>query len=94
MEDSKAHDITRLKAAEMAAEISDKIFRTSYEGVFQVKKQARTDIEKYDSRFPLLSYLNRNHIRCETLTEYKKAQYQLDKEEEQKRKRKKTNTSL
>src|SRR3712207_2209467 len=50
MEDPKAHDITRLKAAEMAVEISDKTFRTSYEGVFQVKKQARTDIEKYDSR--------------------------------------------
>jgi hypothetical protein len=90
MEDPKAHEITRLKAAEMAEEISDKIFRTSYEGVFQVKKQARIDIEKYDSRIPLLSYLDRNDIRCETLAEYKKAQYQFDKEEEKKRKKKNT----
>jgi hypothetical protein len=90
MEDPKAHDITRLKAAEMAEEISDKIFRTSYEGVFQVKKQTRIDIEKYDSRIPLLSYLDRNDIRCETLAEYKKAQYQFDKEEEKKRKKKNT----
>jgi hypothetical protein len=89
MEDPKAHDITRLKAAEMAVEISDKIFRTSYEGVFQVKKQARSDIEKYDSRIPLLSYLDRNDIRCETLAQYKNAQCQLDKEEEQKKRKKK-----
>lgn len=94
MEDPKAHDVTRLKAAEMAAEISDKIFRTSSEGVFKVKKQARTDIEKYDSRIPLLSYLDRNDIRCETLAEYKKAQYQIDKEKEEQKKRKKRKTPL
>jgi hypothetical protein len=89
MEDANAHDITRLKAAEMAAEMSDKIFRTSYEGVFQVKDQAEKDIEKYDSRAALQMYLSDNDIKCETLAEYKQAQRQLDKEEEKKRKRKK-----
>ena len=89
MEDANAHDITRLKAAEMAAEMSDKIFRTSYEGVFQVKDQAQKDIEKYDSRSALQMYLMDNDIKCETLAEYKQAQRQLDQEEEEKRKKKK-----
>jgi hypothetical protein len=89
MEDANAHDITRLKAAEMAAEMSDKIFRTSYEGVSQVKNQAEKDIEKYDSRSALLMYLADNDIKCETLAEYKQAQRQLDQEEEKKRKKKK-----
>ena len=89
MEDANAHDITRLKAAEMAAEMSDKIFRTSYEGVFQVKDQAQKDIEKYDSRSALQMYLMDNDIKCETLAEYKQAQRQLDQEEEKKRKKKK-----
>jgi len=34
MEDPKAHDITRLKAAELAAQLSDKIFRISREGEY------------------------------------------------------------
>ena len=88
MENPNAHDITRLKAADMAAEMSDKIFRTSYEGVFQVKRQAREDIEKYDSRAALQMYLSDNDIKCKTLAEYKQAQRQLDKEEEKKRKKK------
>ena len=83
MEDPNAHDITRLKAAQLAAELSNAIFRTSSEGVFQVKNQARSDIEKWDSRFPLRCYLTRNGIVCETLAQYKKAQRQLDKEEQE-----------
>jgi hypothetical protein len=89
MEDANAHDITRLKAAEMAAEMSDKIFRTSYQGVFQVKDQAEKDIEKYAFRSALQMYLEDNDIKCETLAEYKQAQRQLDQEEEKKRKKKK-----
>jgi hypothetical protein len=89
MEDANAHDITRLKAAEMAKEISDKIFRTSYEGVFQVKRQASEDINKYDSRSALQMYLLNNDIKCETLAQYKQAQRQFDKEEEKKRKKRK-----
>jgi hypothetical protein len=83
MEDPNAHDITRLKAAQLAAELSNAIFRTSSEGIFQVKNQARSDIEKWDSRFPLRCYLTRNGIVCETLAQYKKAQRQLDKEEQE-----------
>ena len=94
MEDANGHDITRLKAAEMASEISDKIFRTSYEGVFRVKGQAREDIEKYDSRYPLTRYIKQNDIKCETLAQYKQAQRQFDKEEEEEKKRKKKNRLL
>lgn len=88
MEDANAHDITRLKAAEMASEISDKIFRTSYEGVFQVKRQASEDINKYDSRHPFARYLMQNDIKRETLAQYKQAQRPFDKEEEEKERKK------
>jgi len=96
MEDANAHDITRLKAAEMASEISDKIFRTSYEGVFQVKRQASEDIEKFDFRYPLSRYIKQNDIKCETLAQYKQAQRQFDKEEEEEeeKERKKKNRLL
>jgi hypothetical protein len=88
MEDHNAHDLTRLKAAEMATNIANAIFRTSYEGVFQVKKQAREDIEKYHSHFPLQSYIAHNDIKCETLAQYKQAQRQCDNEEEKKKRKK------
>jgi hypothetical protein len=93
MEDPNAHEITRLKAAQMAEEISDKIFRSSYEGVFRVKNQAREDIEKYDSRSSLQYYIRENDIKCETLAQYKQAQRQLDNEQEG-NKRKKNNKRL
>ena len=88
MEDSNAHDITRLKAAQLALELSDAIFQTSSEGVFQVRKEARSDMEKLSSSFPLTCYLEQNGITCKTLAQYKKAQRQLDKEEEGKKKNK------
>ena len=88
MEDTNAHDITRLKAAQLAAELSNAIFRYSSEGIFQVKSQARNDMKQWDSRFPLRSYLTREGIICKTLAQYKKAQRQLDKEEEGKKKNK------
>jgi hypothetical protein len=86
IEDANAHDVTRLKAAQLAAELSDAIFQTSYEGVFQVKKEARDDIDRWASRIPLRFYLERNGIICHTLAQYKEAQRQLDKEEEGKNK--------
>jgi hypothetical protein len=86
VEDANAHDVTRLKAAQLAAELSDAIFQTSYEGVFQVKKEARDDIDRWASRIPLRFYLERNGIICHTLAQYKEAQRQLDKEEEGKNK--------
>jgi hypothetical protein len=52
MQDPNAHDIIRLKAAQLATELSSAIYRTSYEGVFQVKNQASDDMEKWDSRVP------------------------------------------
>ena len=52
MEDSNAHDITRLKAAQLATELSNAIFRASSEGVFQVKNLAEHDREEWEHRFP------------------------------------------
>ena len=84
MEDPNAHDITRLKAAQLATELSHAIFQASSEGVFQVNHQAERDMEKWDHRFPLHCYLERNGIICSSLAQYKLAQRQLDKEEEEK----------
>jgi hypothetical protein len=92
MEDPNAHDITRLKAAQLATELSNAIFRANSEGVFQVKNLAERDREEWDRRFPLQSYLERKGIVCETLAQYKKAQRRLDKEEEMKKKKKKKNS--
>jgi hypothetical protein len=89
MEDSNTHDITRLKAAELAAEMANAIFLTGYKGVFQVKNQAEKDIEKYTSPSAFQSYLVRNDIVCKTLEQYKKAQHKFDNEEEKRRKKKK-----
>jgi hypothetical protein len=83
MEDPNAHDITRLKAAQLATELSNAIFRASSEGVFQVEYQARIDKEKWDHRLPLHCYLERNGIICHTLAQYKEAQRKLDKEEKE-----------
>jgi hypothetical protein len=88
MEDPNAHDITRLKAAQLATELSNAIFRARSEGVFQIKDQVRSEMEEWDRRFPLQSYLQRNGIVCETLAQYKKAQRQLDKEEKEEKSKK------
>jgi hypothetical protein len=93
MEDPNAHDITRLKAAQLATELSNAIFRASSEGVFQVKNLAERDMEEWERRFPLQSYLDRNRIVCKNLAQYKKAQHQFDKEEEEKKKKKKKKNS-
>jgi hypothetical protein len=83
MEDLNAHDITRLKAAQLALELSNAIFLTSSEGVLKVKRQAEGEMENFRSSFPLESYLMRNGISCSTLAQYKKAQRQLEKEDEE-----------
>jgi len=83
MEDPNAHDIIQLKAAQLATELSSAIYRTSYEGVFQVKNQAEHDREEWGSRFSLLCYLEQKGIICHTLAQYKEAPRKLDKEEEE-----------
>jgi hypothetical protein len=88
MEDANAHEITRLKASQLATELSNAIFRASSEGVFQVKNLAEHDMEEWDRRFLLQSYLDRNGIICKNLAQYKKAQRQFDKEEQKKKKNK------
>jgi hypothetical protein len=82
VQDPNAHDITRLKAAKLATELSNAIYRTSYQDVSQVKWQARDDMQGWASRLPLHCYIEQNGISCHTLAEYKEAQHQLDKEGE------------
>jgi hypothetical protein len=81
MEDPNAHDITRLKAAQLASELSSAIFRTSYEGVFQVNNQAQSDWDKRIQSIPLQTYLIIKGINPKNLAQLKKAQRQLDKEQ-------------
>ena len=83
MEDLNADDITRLKAAVLASELSNAIFLTSSEGVLKVKSQAWGEMENFRSSFSLESYLMSNGISCSTLAQYKKAQRQLEKEDEE-----------
>jgi hypothetical protein len=76
MQEPNAHDIIRLKAAQLATELSNAIYRTSYEGVIHVKNRARDDIDKWERwgpSHPLYSYLERKGITCKTLAQYKKA---------------------
>ena len=83
MEYPNAHDITRLKAAQLASELSNAIFLASSEGVLKVKSQAGLEMENFRSSIQLESYLMRKGISCTTLAQYKKAQRQLEKEDEE-----------
>ena len=84
MEDLNAHDITRLKAPQLASELSNAIFLTSSEGVLKVKSQAEHEMQNFRSSIQLEYYLMRNGITCETLAEYKKAQRQLERKKKKK----------
>ena len=84
VQDPNAHDITRLKAAKLAIELYNAIYQTSYEGVFQVKRQAREDMDEWTSRLPLRLYREQNGITCDTVAQYKEAQRQFDKQGEDK----------
>jgi hypothetical protein len=79
-QDPNAHDITRLKAAQLATELSNVIYQISREGVFQVKNQAEHDMYKWASRVPLRLYREQNGITCDTVAQYKEAQRKFDKE--------------
>jgi len=85
MHDPNAHDITRLKAAKLATELNNAIYRTSYEDVFRVKRQARDDMDKWASRIVLRDYLEENGIARPTVAQYKEAQRELDKEGQNKK---------
>jgi hypothetical protein len=86
MQDPNAHDIIRVKAAQLATELSNAIYQSSSEGVFHVKRQAERDMDQWALRVPLHCYLQQNKITCHTLAQYKEAQRQLDKEEKGKNK--------
>jgi predicted transcriptional regulator len=82
MGDPNAHDTIRLKAAQLAGELSNAIYQTSSEGVLKVKNQAQSDWDKRSNSLPLQSYLIMKGINPENLAQLKKAQRQFDKEEE------------
>ena len=88
MQDPNAHDMIRLKAAQLATELSNAIYQSSSEGVFQVRSHARADMDEWGHSFPLHSYMTQKGISCHTLAQYKEAQRQLDKAEEAKNKTK------
>jgi hypothetical protein len=85
MQDPNVPDITRLKAAKLAIELFNEIYRTSYEGVFQVKRQTRDDMDKWASRIALRDYLEENGIARPTVAQYKEAQRKLNKERQNKK---------
>ena len=87
MQDPNAHDMIRLKAAQLATELSNAIYQSSSEGVFQVRSHARVDMDEWSHSFPLHSYMTQKGISFHALAQYKEAQRQLDKEEEAKNKR-------
>jgi hypothetical protein len=87
MEDANTHDIIRLKAAQLATELSNAIYRTSYEGVLQVKNRTQSDMDKRSYSIPLQSYLIMKGINPQNLAQFKKAQRQFDKEEEEENKK-------
>jgi hypothetical protein len=82
MGDPNAHDITRLKAAQLAVELSNAIYQISHEGIFQVKNQAHSDWDKRIHSIPLQTFLIEKGINPKNLAQLKKAERQLDKEQE------------
>jgi hypothetical protein len=87
MGDPNAHDTIRLKAAQLATELFNAIYRTSSEGVIQVKNRALSDMDKRSYSIPSQSYLIMKGINPENLAQLKKAQRQFDKEDEGKNKK-------
>jgi len=81
VEDANAHDIIRVKAAQLAVQVSDAIYRTSHEGVFQVKRQAREDENKWDARSSMESYLTLKDLGYEDLARHGISLGRLHKEE-------------
>jgi hypothetical protein len=85
MGDPNAHDIARLKAAQLATELSNAIYRTSREGVLQVRSCLRQDIENQSFSLPLQTYLIEKGIIPQDLAQFKQVQRQFDKEEKDKK---------
>jgi hypothetical protein len=94
MDDPNAHDITRVKAAQLALELSTEIFQTSREGIFRVRREVESEKEsemrKLSSSFPMQEYLARKGIIFESFEQLKKVLRQFDREEEEKNKKNKS----
>jgi hypothetical protein len=48
MDDRNAHDIARVKAAQLALETSTEIFQTSREGVFRIRSKSSNERDRYE----------------------------------------------
>ncbi|MDQ4012566.1 MAG: hypothetical protein M3146_02440 [Thermoproteota archaeon] len=85
MDDPNAHDITRVKAAQLALEISNEIFQTSSEGVFRIRREAESEKEKemkeLSSSFPFQEYLVRKGIIFVSYEHFKKVLGQFYREQ-------------
>jgi hypothetical protein len=85
MDDPNAHDITRVKAAQLALEISNEIFQTSHEGVFRIRREVESEKEsemkELSSSFPFQEYLVRKGIIFESYEHFKNVLRQFDREQ-------------
>jgi hypothetical protein len=94
MDDPNAHDIARVKAAQLALETSTEIFQTSREGVFlirsQVESERESEMRKASFSFPFQEYLARKGIIFQSFEQFKKVLRQFDMEEEEKNKKNKS----
>jgi hypothetical protein len=85
MDDPNAHDITRVKAAQLALETSTEIFQTSREGVFRIRREVESEkdseMKKLSSSFPFQEYLARKGIIFESFEHFKKVLRQFDREQ-------------
>jgi hypothetical protein len=85
MDDPKAHDITRVKAAQLALELSTELFKTSREGVIQIRSEVESEREsemrKASSSFPFQEYLARKGIIFISYEHLKKVLRQFSREQ-------------
>jgi hypothetical protein len=85
MDDPNAHDITRVKAAQLALETSTEIFQTSREGVFrirgQVESERESEMRKASSSFPFQDYIARKGIIFVSYEHFKKVLRQFSIEQ-------------
>jgi hypothetical protein len=88
MDDPNAHDITRIKAAQLALEISTEMFKISSEGVFQIRREVESEKEtemeemkEMSSSFPFQEYLVRRGIIFVSYEHFKKVLRQFFREQ-------------
>jgi hypothetical protein len=90
MGDPNAHDIIRLKAAQLAVQVSEAIYRTGHESAFKLKVQDMEYADIFDARSSLESYLTLKKLGYEYLARHGMSLGQPPKEEKNNNKNKKS----